>query len=89
MSVDAVNDIVLQEKLSPEEINSLVELTINGNFGTGFERNLMLGKWYPTVQRLVNCKLIFRYKYSRLNALCWRAGSLVGSFTNGLKSKLT
>ena len=52
-----VGNVALPDKLSPEDLDELVDLTVLGNFGTGRERIYRLGKWYDTVQCIVNCKL--------------------------------
>lgn len=63
-------NVVLPDKLSPEELNKLVDMTIHGNFGTCDERSNLLGAWYDTVQSLVNYKLSHRYKhYNAVNRL--------------------
>lgn len=44
----------LPDKLSPEEISALVDLTIEGKFGNRSKQKTYLGKWYRVVRMLVN-----------------------------------
>lgn len=56
-----VHKLVDKDRLTPEELDELAQMTIRGVFGNGSMRQRKLGKWYHPVQALVN------YTYWRTN----------------------
>lgn len=50
----AVDRCDIPERLSPDEIWSLVDLVMEGYCGNGKERKGRLGRWYRIVQSIVN-----------------------------------
>ena len=46
------------DRLGPDEIDILVEYTIKGYFGNGYDRKQILGDWYSVVQSLANVRIM-------------------------------
>ena len=52
--LSAIRQCDIPEKLSPDEIWTLVDLVMEGYCGNGKERKRRLGGWYRIVQSIVN-----------------------------------
>lgn len=46
--------LVDKDYLTPDELDELAQMTVRGIFGNGSVRQFKLGKWYDSVQALVN-----------------------------------
>lgn len=48
------HSLLRESKLAPDEIDILAIFTIRGEFGNGWTRKVVLGRWYYIIQARVN-----------------------------------